>query len=211
MGNILFHLQFPPIPDPPAILLESFFESLDGWEQSKGGTANIVLDVDKVTMTTGLTAGSFAVVWQRFLYPPKPFDWGKPRSFRVKARIDHFNDAASEIQIFTGDYGTNLRGFGFRFTNDKIRGYSQNGAAKQYVDLVTGKTPPWAATHLLEAIFTPATKVDFYLDSVFMGTLATGLPTGATNAEKLIGFFLLNGAAVSHTMYFSMVRALQEI
>jgi len=211
MGNVLFHLQFPPIPDPPALLIESFFESLDGWEVTKSGSANVVLDLDKVTMTTGTTAASYALIWQRFAYPPGPLTWAKPRSFRVKARIDVGNDATSNLVIFSGEYEDNFRGFGFRFTNDKIRGWTMNGAARGYVDLEVGKTPPWTKTALFEAIFTPGTKVDFYIDGLLKGTRTTSLPSGTTDAEKLVGFFLANGAGVNHSLSFSIIRALQEL
>lgn len=210
MGNILFHLQFPTVPDPASMTLESWFESLDGWEQFKSGSANIVLDADKVTMTTGTTISSVATIIQRFLYPPKDLTWGKNRTFRLKMRIDHANDANSNNRIYTGSPSTNNRGFGFKFTNTKIQGYSQNGAAEQTVDLITGLTPPWTATHLYEAIFLAGSKIDFYIDGVLVGTLTAGLPTGTTNAEQLIGITIINGTAVGHTLSLSAIRATQE-
>jgi len=210
MPNILFHLQFPAVPDPPSMILESFFESIDGWDVYKSGSANVALSGDRVEIVTGFTAGSYAAMWQRFLYPPKPLTWSKPRGFRCKARIDVASDATSDLLIMSGDYSDNFRGFGFRFTNDKIRGWTMNGGARGYVDLETGKTPPWTKTALFEAVFIPGTKVDFYIDGVLAGTRTLTLPSGTTDAEKLIGFFLLNGAATQHSLAFSHVRAYQE-
>jgi len=210
MANILFHLQFPPVPDPPSMILESWFESIDGWDIIKSGSANIALDADKVSIVTGYTSGSYAAMVQRFLYPPKDLTWAKPRGIRVKARVDVSNDANSDLLITSGDYSDNFRGFGFRFTNDKIRGWTMNGGARGYVDLETGKTPPWTKTALFEAVFIPGTKVDFYIDGVLKGTRTTSLPSGTTDANKLVLFFLLNGAAVQHALAFSHVRAYQE-
>lgn len=210
MGNILFHLQFPAPSLPAQIILDSLLESIDRWGVYTAGGGQVLDNIDNVTLTTNGFSGAEASVIRRFFYPRKPLTWSKNRSFHVKAEVDVESDANSEIYICTGDEALNHRAFGFRFINNKIRGFSQNGAAAQYVDLVTGLTPPYSRIELYEAFLTSGSKVDFYIDGVLKGTLTSGIPTGSTDAEILARMKVISADTVFHQILFSMFKSIQD-
>jgi hypothetical protein len=210
VGNILFHLQFPAPELPKQIILDSFFESLDGWDVYTTGVAKAYIDSEYIALSTQAQAGAVAGIIKRLAYPRSPLTWNKPRSFKCKARVDVASDSSSLIYINTGNEGSNRRGFGFRFTNNKVRGFSKNGGAENYVDLVTGLTAPYSREEVYEAVFTPGSKIDFYIDGVLMGTLTSGLPTGTSDAHYLARLLVYASVAVTHEIKTSMFRAIQD-
>lgn len=211
MPNILFHLQFPAPEEPPQIKLESFFESLDGWGVYAPGSGTVSMSGDKIILSTGGAAGELAGIIEQYAYPPGVMTWAKKRSFKLKARVDVFSDAASMIYICTGYESANQWGFGFRFTNTMVRGFSKNGGAEQYVNLVTGLTAPYTRDELYEAVFTPGSNIKFYIDGVLRGTLTAGLPTGTTYAEILFRMLVYASVAVNHQIATSYVKAIQDL
>lgn len=211
MPNSLFHLQFPAPVELPQIKLESFFESLDGWDVYAPGSGSASMDADKIILSTGGVAGELASIIERYAYPPGVMTWAKKRSFKLKARVDVYSDAASMIYISTGNESANRWGFGFRFTNTMVRGFSKNGGAEQYANLVTGLTAPYTRDELYEAIFTPGVNIKFYINGVLLGTLTAGLPTGTTDAERLFRMLVYSSVAVNHQITTSYVKAIQEL
>ena len=211
MPNTLFHLQFPAPEEPPQIKLDSFFESLDGWDIFVSGSGTTTQDADKIVLTTGATLNSVSSLVERYAYPPGVMTWAKKRTFKLKARLDVFSDAASEIYLCSGHEAANRWGFGFRFTNTMVRGFSKNGGAEQYVNLVTGLVAPYTRDELYEAVFTPGANVKFYINDVLLGTLAAGLPTGTTDAERLFRMLVYSSVAVNHQIRTSYVKAIQEL
>jgi hypothetical protein len=210
MPNLLFHLQFPAPALPAQIVVDSHFESIDGWDVSVGSPGSVVLDADKVWLSTGGGAGAWAGIVERMAYPRAPLTWSKPRQFKLKARLDVFSDTGSMIYICTGNRGTNRRAFGFRFFNTVIRGFSKNGGAESYVSLVTGITAPYTRDEVYEAVFTPGSKIDFFIDGVLKGTLTTSLPTGTEDAEYFGNLFVYSSVAVNHEIRSSMFRIIQD-
>ena len=210
MPNILFHLQFPAPSLPAQIGLDSFFESLDGWDVNAGAPGTVTLDVDKVWLSTNAGAGAWAGIMKRLAYPRFPLTWSKPRQFKLKARVDVTGDAGSLIYICSGNEASNRWAFGFRFTNTMVRGFSKNGGAESYINLITGLTAPYTRDEVYEAIFTPGSKIEFYIDGVLKGTLAVSLPTGTTDAERLGRLFVYSSVAVTHEIRTSMFRVIQD-
>jgi len=170
----------------------------------------VTLDVDKFIISNQGAASAGGYIVRQLAYPRAPLTWSKPRSFKLRARVDLGNDTNLDMTINTGNHGANRRGFGFRFKKDRIQGFTKNGGAEVNVDLITGKVPPWSGTYLFEAILTPGVKVDFYIDGVLKGTNNTGIPTGTTDAQRLMELYMLSAAAVWHYIYTSMFRVIQD-
>lgn len=210
MPNILFTLQVPPPTAIPFLTRECFFESLDGLDVFKSGSGNVVIDPNKITITTGGTSGSVASVREQFQYPPLPLTWAKFRGFKLNLRVDVFTDPASSLFVATGNATTGGRFVGFKFTNAGILGAVCNGGSIQTVNLEVGKTPPWTETKLLEANFYPGSKAQFFIDGVLKGALTAQLPTETTNAEILFMLSLINSAPIDHSLSTSYIKAWQE-
>jgi len=210
VGNILFHLQFPAPTEVPQLKLESFFESLDGWEVLTFGSGTVTLDNLHIVLSSQNTINSGGGILQRFDEVPIPLTWSKKRSFKLKAKVAHGNDANPQQYICMGYEGTNRRAFGFRFINDKVQGFAQNGGAKATVDLITGLGNTYLRDEIYEAIFTPGSKVEFYINEVLKGTLTTNLPTGTTDSDWMMRLMIYSGAAVLHEIYTSYIKAIQE-
>ena len=188
----------------------TFFESLEGWEPFTNSPGTVTLDVDKVGLSTGIGSGGIAGILTRLAYPPVPLTWAKRRRFRLKAKVDVASDASSQVFIATGDEASNQYGFGFRFTNDKVRGFSQNGGAPAYADLVTGLTAPYSRTELYEIDFTPGVRIEFYIDGVLKGTVTTGLPTGTTKADRLMRMIVYASTTALHQIFTSGIQVSQD-
>jgi len=192
------------------IFRESWFESLDGWGVYKTGSGNVVIDPLNIKIITGGTAGSIASILDRVDQYPYTLTWSKKRRFKLRARVDRFDDPTGQLYINTGQQGTNKRGFGFKFLNNKIQGYAQNGGAETTVDLITGLSPPYSRQEVYEAIFTPGTNIVFNIDGVEKGTLTTGLPTGTTDANYLFFIYVYCVNAVDHQIWTSYLKVAQE-
>lgn len=193
------------------IFFHTMFKSLDGWAAFTAAPGTVAMDVNKIKLHTGGAIGGLASIIEQLQFPIGATTWNKPRKFKTKVRVDHANDASSQIFICTGDEAAGLRGFGFRYQNTKLIGQSCNGGAYATVDLITGLVAPYSRTELLEARFTPGSKIDFYVDNVFKGSINAQLPTGTTDAEKLLKYMVYAQAAVDHLIWTSEAKFSQNL
>jgi len=210
MPNTLFHLQFPPPELPKQFVRESFFESLDGWNVYIEGTGSVSMDTNGIIMETGLTSGGVAIITENLLHPIQTLNWSKNRSLKINAAVEVQDDPNSLIFICTGSELGWTRGFGFQFLNNKVIGFSRNGADYHTIDLEIGLTPPYTFDALIEAVLTAGSKVQFYIDDVLRGTLTQGIPTGITWANQIARLVVASGAAVNHRILTSHIKVTQE-
>jgi hypothetical protein len=158
------------------------------------GTGSYTLNANYLEVSTGPTSGGLARVWKAPSLSPLMPTWAKNRTIQFKAEIRMFADAASENYVSTGVGLPASDGFGFKFTDTKIRGFASNGGAVTLVDLITGLTPGTYYNYKFKAVFTAGIKVEFYIDGVLLGTITTNLPVTDTNAYIPCWFAVKSGA-----------------
>ena len=210
MANLLFHLSFPEPTYSEQIIFDSFLDSVDGWNKQLQSGGQIEYASDHVIIRTGGAAGGGALMYKKLGFPRLIPTWTKRRSFKIRAEVYHANDAASENFISSGMEMVGARGFGFQFINNKVQGYARNGTPSTFIDLITGLSPPWTRDEIWEAIFTPGSRVDFFISGSFLGTITTNLPTGTSYADYLARLVTNAAAAVQHTIKTSEIRVVQE-
>lgn len=210
MGNLLFHLSFPEPTYSNQIIFDSFLDSVDGWNKQLQVGGQVEYASDHVIVRTGGAAGGGALMSKKLGFPRLVPTWGKTRSFKIRAEVYHANDAASENFICTGLEMAGARGFGFRFNNNTIQGFARNGAPSTYLDLITGLGPPWTRDEIWEAIFTPGSKVDFFVSGSLLGSITTNLPTATIYADYLARIVTNASVALQHTIKTSEIRVVQE-
>jgi len=177
------------------------YNTLDGYRQTKSVTGSILLTSTYVYISTGLTATGRADILKETGGITSKYSWEKGCNFLTRVNVAHGNDSGSLQFIGTGSYGDGERGFGFEFINTKIRGYSVNGGTQVYVDLITGLGNAYSANYEFEAIYTPGSKIEFYLDGVKKGEITTQVPTGTGNRDFLLRHYVRSSENVEHNMY----------
>jgi len=193
------------------LLLLTAFESLDGWYQDVDGGALVTLEYHQVTLTTNSKANARAGIYENLEYPYGPLTWSKNRRFKLRAYVKVDDESNPVVRIHTGSGVSGNRGFGITFEPTKIRGFCTNQTGIAYADLVTGLTAPYVREEIYEAIFTAATKVDFYIDGVLKGTINTKIPTGTTDSKGIIGLDVESIDAVEHQIITSQILFMQDL
>ena len=91
----------------------------------------------------------------------------------------------------------------------KLMGACGNGTASSEVLLVSGLASTWEG--VLEAIFYPGTKVEFYVDGVYKDKIDTNLPAGTDSADDIVDMWIrTGGSAVNRILECSEWMFLQE-
>ncbi len=148
--------------------------------------------------------------------------WTKTRRFITRVRFSPSAYAGGEIisgqkspALGIDNYNCH---FGFRFIGTALYGSCGDGVTGAKLDL--GVTVPSASTGLLlEAAFTPGEDVEFFVNGVSKGTIATHLPGSAAGHDEDDAYMMMmytmntisGSAGVVSSMYeFSDYKVLQD-
>ena len=88
---------------------------------------------------------------------------------------------------------------------------SVNGGSFASIDLITGLVPTWQNTYLLEAIFEPASKIEFYINGILKGTLLAELPTLLEYTNVMIRYNVTASGTQTHQMRASGINVTQYL
>lgn len=210
MGNLLFHLQFPP-PEPALqFLVDSFFESFENLQKLNYAPGSVTYTGTQVVISSGGGANAGGRLARELQYPVYAPSWAKKRTLSMRADIRHDNDPLGVQHLFTGSYDAQ-NGFGFRMLPDLVRGFSRNATGEATLDLITGLGNSWNNIYKLEAVLTPASRVEFFIDDVSKGSITTKIPTGTASQEKIWCIQLSTHNAVIEWFKFSEIKVTQDI
>jgi len=184
------------------------FESLDGFSKDILRSGAITLNPTYVEMITGATDASYSLL-RKEIAIMNVFTWAKKRKFRTRI---HFGTVTNQgVVIATGDAasppGTRL--LGFYIFNNVISGWATNGSNQTILDLNTAAVA--GVAYDLEMVWTPGEKVEFYINDILKGTITATLPSGVTDAQFLVSFYVANAEAANKWIRFSYWDFWQEI
>lgn len=188
---------------------QTVFESLDGVGQVKTGSSSISVSSSGLLVSTGGTINSEAKAYKNPQYDFPAFSWAKYRKFKTKAVFSQASGGNHQSYIWTGD-PFNSKGFGLKVAGNKIQGGSGNGSSLTLTDLEIIPAGAFNIVRLLEAIFTPGSKVEFFIDDIKVGELTTNLPTGTSLATFLYYLAVKNLAAFTDYIALSKYLFYQE-
>lgn len=164
--------------DDLGFYFKTFFPTLDNLKQSTNNAATITHLPEKITLNSGATTLSYALIrlLNDFQIPVLTFD----RTLKLRTRINcnSFSDADGDNYVIIGG-GASWKHIGFAIWNGYIQSTVHNGSSRRQVHLKSVSTGGAFHDLLLELIFTPGEKCEFYIDGVLEGTETTGLPSGA--------------------------------
>jgi len=178
------------------------FTSLDGIQQDLVGSGSISIDYKEVILKTGTTANS----WASILKEPTLWNFSFDEETRFKTRVLVWKNTNQAVWIIVGDRGTSNH-FGFKIVNDMLYGTVADGATESTIEL---KTIVADEIIDLECLFHPNTEARFFVNGSDMGTLSTNLPSGTTNANRILCVQLTNTAAEDKHIHLSIWEFWQE-
>lgn len=188
----------------------TWFESLDGFDQTLSGTGAISLSRSHVELATGATAGSSARLDKYTDYPVPALSWNKAQQLKTKMWLRSNTSNVCDAWIQRGNIGTNKH-IGFKVTGGKLYGTIGNGSVETTLELETLGASNYTEERELIAKFSPGAECRFYVDSVDKGAIATNLPGGLAYSDYLAYLKLENpGVAETKFLLISMFQFWQE-
>lgn len=161
----------------------TLFESIDGY--AKGGTP--VLNQDSVTIPTTNVATNTCEL-QKIASYSNSFTWDKRRKARFGVVFD--TNTLQYIDIVTGgiNYGGDIRHIGFRVLNGTLYALSDNGTGEETTSLVASIATN--TIYELEVRHVPGVSETFYVNGTLSATHTTTVPSGSTDANKLLDIYI---------------------
>jgi len=175
------------------LFFQTFFQSLDNSKNVETGSGTISLSDGRVRMEAGGAINDAAEIYRDLDYLAPAPTWSKTRKFKARLLMYADADCLEELWIITGRRGT-YKHFGFRVASGILYGTCSNQVSRSEVALETLGAGYYSEERVLEAVFTPGSKVEFYVDGSLIDELTTTLPTGAVSAERLISLYMFEGA-----------------
>lgn len=162
----------------------STFDSIDGYTTTPTGSGATTVGASGVVMSTGATGSSLARCDKSTTYVNPYNNFSRNKVFIVNARFDCLVSVTGTFEIFTGGRST-TRKIGFRVSDGVLKGAVANGSAESTVDLQTLGAGAYSVTRSLKAVFTTASKCEFYIDGVLLGEITTNLPSGIGSSMNI--------------------------
>lgn len=186
----------------------TFFESLDGFSQLKTLTGYITLWGTALEIGTGATINSYALIYKE-LYVSNAFSWDQNR--RLRTRI-YFNTNTNQTMYFAFGNTQSIpttKFIGFKVLNGDIYAVVSDGSTETLVDTTINISVTTA--YDFEVIYTAGVDAKFYINGVLKATISSDLPSGLTNANSLLSFFVSSQAAANKSIYVSYWDIWQNI
>lgn len=192
------------------LFLLTWFDSLDGYYSASSPAGGVTLSSTGVTLTTAGGGTDWASLYKDPTNFTTQLSWAKQAKFKTEPVITATGSSLPIMDICLGERATG-RHVGFKVDGGKLYGSVGNGSA----ETLTPAIEDWGASgyykqKTLEVRY-DGSKADFYVDGVLMDTLNTGLPTGTTNAGRLMRAYVAsNGSANYHGIVMSYWKAWKE-
>ncbi|MHC1610727.1 MAG: hypothetical protein ACXQTW_03860 [Candidatus Methanospirareceae archaeon] len=179
--------------------------------ESVSGSGSISYGIHYITLSTGMTADSYASVYRLLANNIQSLDWDKVMYFAVRVVLR--TNTAQNIHIVWGDAptsgSTNTNPhIGFKAVNDTLYGTAGDGTAESELSLMTFNPNVGL---FLEAILYPDDKVEFYINGGYYGEITTNLPTvGAGRGTRVLTASIHNTEAADKYFHLQRVRVFAE-
>lgn len=164
----------------------TFFESIDGYTQTTGGTGSVDISDTRIAVNTGATNGSSAEL-QKNPTNQTILRWDRESRFRINFDVSATTN--QEIRIAIGDASNGIQDshYGFWVDDSTLKGTASNGTTSASVTL---KTISSSTPYDIEARFYPGKRVDFFVDGKLLGSITdqSKLPSADTT-KTFIPFF----------------------
>lgn len=189
---------------------ETWFESLDGWNQIVSGTGEITLDEDYVELGTGLTPHSSVRIDKLTGYPTPALSYSKKQQLKTKIWLRSKISKICDAWIVRGNPGI-VPHFGFIVSGGKLYGTVGNNSVNTTLELETLGAADYIIERKLVASFKPGVECRFFVDGNDLGAISTNLPSGPTGNNYLMYLKLENpGVAEQKYLFMSMYQFWQE-
>lgn len=184
----------------------TFFESVDGYYTTPIGTGTTTVKTNKVTLDTGATINSKAILSKtpNYLYA-QFFNWTKKREF--KTSIYWWDLTLHTDWIILGGEETD-RHIGFKFINGILYGTVADGTTEATLQI---EIMAMGGERNLNVVWTPGVSAEFFVDSVSKGTIETNLPSGLEHSNVMLNISIKNTEATTKFIEVSMWDFWQEV
>ena len=167
------------------IYFSLLFESSTGYEVYLVGSAYSEVTAWGLELATDVTSSSSASAYKRVHQVNPALSWDKNRQFVIHTYYSSDADEVATMWMITGEPGTS-RHVGFYVANGILYGTVGDGSSQTTVALLTLGVAAWEYIHSLKALWSPATKAEFYIDGTKIDEITTGLPSGETSADQIL-------------------------
>lgn len=180
------------------------------WRKTFTGSGALTRAYEKLVLKTGSTNPSIAQIYRHLQQPIPTLTWAKKRHLVFGAYLDCDDTATAIIHILSGWY-TAANHIGFEISGGKLWGINANAGAQTKTEIKTFVGAFIGEDILLEAIFYPGVKVEFYVNGVLEQTSTTNLPTGTGSADSLLQLKCDNNSTTNNVeLDFDQIQLYQE-
>lgn len=173
---------------------ETFFESLDGWDNNHTGTGAGAVGTGNLVLSTGTTSGSDAIIFKplnnNFL------NFRRPQKFKVGFRVSATTNQTGYMVVGNVYYG-------LKISNATLQGVTNPGGGETTVNLLTLSAN---TTYEAEIIYNPGFPLLFKVSGSDRATLAHSL-VSVSYSDFLFDLEISNTAAENKTLtiYYAML------
>ena len=158
------------------------FESIDGYQTGGVGTELVEAIPTGVKLQTGTSSNDSATLLKQFGAIPYFMTWDKRRTLRMIINIKQ--DSSIRVSAAFGDIGTNQRQIGVYQNGNQLKGRVADGTGTTDIYLLNPITVD--TDYVIDIKFFPGERCEFYVDGEFVGLITTNLPSGDSDAERIL-------------------------
>jgi len=165
--------------------LSTLFESLTGYNITGTGSATTTLSAFVVSLNTGATAGSTARLSKAVTPTIEFINFDRNCAVMFASQLVSEGSKTGSLYLRATNFGYNKH-VGFKVVDGILYGTAGDGSNETTATLQTISGTSYDVKRALRAVFTAGSKCDYYVDSVLLGTITTGLPTGIGDSSYLL-------------------------
>lgn len=189
-----------------------FLDSLNSMEQLVSGSGGITHFNTYINLSTGTTTDSKAELRKRVYisgngesYSLAQMTWDKQR--RMKTKIKVAQNTNQNVYVGLGDPSGQFAGF---YITGSIYGQT-NTSVIDITRVDCGSIPSLTDPFTLECVFDPEnSQCLFYVDGEYKNKSESNLPSGITNADIMMEFYIKNVAAEDKILNFAEYKFWQK-
>lgn len=180
------------------------------WYKTYTGGGELTRSYDTLTLRTTDTDPSTALLYRIRRQSIQPLTWAKKRHLIFQAYLDCDSKATAEMSVQTGNPAHD-NSIGFDVSGGKLWTLCRNPGGDAWEDIRTFPDAYIGEDIILEAIFFPGEKTEFWLNGALEHTETNRLPTGTTDADYIFVLKADNNASENNVQFdFSNIQFYQE-
>lgn len=189
------------------MVIETLFESLDGWNQYTTLSSSIYLWIASLRLTTGATPGAVARIQAETFSEGWGVNFLKNPRFMTTVRLSPAPNQVVNIMA-----GGDFTAFGFKAVGTTLYAFHRKDILEVPTDYTTEILTPFGVWIKLEAIYTSGVKIEFYLDNVLVATHTTNLPEDGDTIDNLnlMEYYIATTVANSTLMFIRNLNFTQN-